>query len=205
MDKELLIFLLNELPKYISLFYPGYLTIYLYFFFCGKSFKDSSWIIAKTIFISYFYNVICKNILERMGHYSEINMNITLVILAVVIGIVAAKIKDSTGFGKILNHIKNDTVFLDDEFEILRNEDRSAWICIYIKNSNIVYEGSLREVNLDTDKNEKYVCLSGYYKYMIDGNGKPIEPYIMNVVNDNEEKVVIHYSDIGVIEKRNTN
>lgn len=204
MSKEMLIFLLNELPKYITLFYPGYLTIYLYFFFSGKSFKDSSWIIAKTVCISYFYNVMCENFLKAIGRYSEINMNITLVSLAIIIGIVAAKIRDSKRFDGVLTRIKDDTVFLGDEFEILRNEDRSAWVCIYLKNSNIVYEGSLREVNLDTN-NEKYICLSGYYKYMIDEDGKPIYPYIVNVVKDNEEKVVIHYSDIGVIEKRNTN
>ncbi len=204
MDKELLVFLLNELPKYISLFYPGYITIYLYFFFCGKNFKDSSWIVAKTIFISYLYNVACKSILEKTEHYSEMNINAALLVLAIIIGVAAAKIRDSKNFETILNCIKDDTVFQEDEFEILRNEDRSAWVCIYLKDSDTVYEGSLREVNLYTKDNEKYICLSGYYKYMLDEKGKPIEPYIVNAASDNEEKVVIHYSNIKVIEKRNT-
>ena len=39
---------------------------------------------------------------------------------------------------------------------------------------------------------------------MLDEKGKPIEPYIVNAASDNEEKVVIHYNDIDVIEKRNT-
>ena len=132
------------------------------------------------------------------------NINAALLVLAIIIGVAAAKIRDSKNFETILNCIKDDTVFQEDEFEILRNEDRSAWVCIYLKDSDTVYEGSLREVNLYTKDNEKYICLSGYYKYMLDEKGKPIEPYIVNAASDNEEKVVIHYSNIKVIEKRNT-
>lgn len=203
MDSETLTTLLDALPKYISLFYPGYITMYLYFFFEGRNFKDSSWGIAKAVFISYFYNVLSKEIMRKMGYSSDFALNILLVIISAITGIIAAKIKDSKIFEKILETIKGDTVFRENEFEILRNEDRSAWVCIYIKNTNLVYEGSLREVNLES-KNEKYICLSGYYKYKINERGKPILPYILNLADNNEEKVVIRYSDIAMIEKRDT-
>ena len=203
MDSETLTTLLDELPRYISLFYPGYITMYLYFFFEGRSFKDSSWGIAKAVFISYFYNVLCKEILRRMGYNSDFILNLALIFIAVIIGFAASKIRDSKIFEKILQTIKGDTVFQEDEFEILRNKDRSAWVCVYIKDTNLVYEGSLREVNLDTH-NEKYICLSGYYKYKINEMGRPILPYITETADNNEEKVVIRYKDIAILEKRDT-
>lgn len=177
--------------------------MYLYFFFEGRNFKDSSWGIVKAISLSYFYNVLSKEIMRKTGYGSDFALNILLLIISVMIGITAAKIKDSRLFEKILENIKSDTVFRENEFEILRNADRSAWVCIYIKNTNIVYEGSLREVNLES-KNEKYICLSGYYKYQVNERGKPILPYILDLADNNEEKVVIHYSDIAMIEKRDT-
>ena len=203
MDKELLMFLLNELPKYISLFYPGYITIYLYFFFCGKNFKDSSWIVAKTIFISYLYNIACRSILEKSEHYSEMNMNVALLVLAIAIGVVAAKIRDSKKFEEILNRIKDDTVFQEDEFEILRNEDRSAWVCIYLKGSNVVYEGSLGNRELEAGRRQ-FITLEAFYKYRLDKKGYPKEPYIEDHEGNYEEKVVIFYDSIKRIEKRDT-
>lgn len=203
MNGENILVLLNELPKYITLFYPGYITIYLYFFFSGKNMKETNWIIAKAIFISYFYGVLCSEALSRAKCKTEVALNISLALLAVVVGYLSAKTRDAKWFNSLLNHLKGDTSFLEDEFETIRNEDRSAWVCIYLKYDRIVYEGSLREVNLYSQE-RKYICLSGYRKYILGEDGHPIIPYVVDEVENNEEKAIIYYDDIAMMEKRYT-
>lgn len=175
MKSEDILVLLDALPRYITLFYPGYIVVYLYFFFTGKNMKDGNWMAIKAVFISYLINILCNAILTRIKIDSAVYFNLSLIILSVVIGYGSAKIKGSSLFEKALNWIKADTVFGEDEFEILRNDNRSAWVCVYLKDSNVVYEGSLREVNLNSES-KKYICLSGYYKYILTDEKKTKNP-----------------------------
>lgn len=155
----------------------------------------------KAVFISYLINILCNAILARIKMDSAVFFNLYLIILSVVIGYGSAKIKGSLLFEKALNWIKADTVFGEDEFEILRNSNRSAWVCVYLKDSNVVYEGSLREVNLNSES-KKYICLSGYYKYILTDEKKPKTPYLLDLSNNNDEKAIIYYDNIDLIEKR---
>lgn len=195
--------LLKELPQYIPLFYPGYITIYLYHFFGGKSLEDSKWNLGKAVFLSYFYGVLSNAIIKKLDIETNLNFNLLLLMLAILVGTAGVKIRFSSWFSMLLKWIEKDSIYDMDEFEVLRNPDRSAWVCIYLKGSNVVYEGSLREVSLESD-NKKYICLSGYYKYLLKEDGKPQLPYIEEFGNDNEEKVIIYYDDIERIEKRKT-
>ncbi|WP_277407859.1 hypothetical protein [Lacrimispora xylanisolvens] len=43
------------IPYYITYIYPGYLTMYMYFFLRGKTLKDTNYIFIKVIGISYVY------------------------------------------------------------------------------------------------------------------------------------------------------
>ena len=45
-----------------------------------------------------------------------------------------------------------------------------------------------------------FVCI--YYKYLLNENGKPIEPYIEDHADNPNESVMIFYDDIKIIEKR---
>ena len=165
--------------------------------------KDTHWIIVKAVFISYFYGVLCSAGLARARCKTEVTLNIALTLTAVIVGYAAAKVRDAKCFNNLLNHLKGDTNFLEDEFEIIRNLDRSAWVCVYLKNGGIVYEGSLREVNLYSQE-RKYICLSGYRKYRIGEGGHPFLPYIVDETGNNEEKAIIYYDDIAMMEKRDT-
>lgn len=193
--------ILEYIPKYITLFYPGYITIYLYYFFSGKKFRESQWIIAKAVCISYIYAVGIKWILPVEEKDNIFLENVCLIVSCFLIGIGASSIRNAVWFEKKLKRIQKYSNYSDNEFEVLRNEDRSAWVCIYLKNSNIVYEGSLREAE-DAEAENRYICLSGYYKYYLNKKGRPKKPYIENHKKDDNQKVIIHYSDISVVEKR---
>lgn len=93
--------LLEALPQYIELFYPGYITIYLYFFFCGVLYKDSKWNIVKAVFISYIYVEFVRTCLNYFKTQNGFIFNMGLVIVAVLIGVVGAKIRTAKWFEKI--------------------------------------------------------------------------------------------------------
>lgn len=88
------------LPNYIILFCPGYLTIYMYYFFCGKKMKDTQWILAKAICLSYVYlNIITCDLqihINKIEWY--VSRTLCLLILGTLVGIVASKIHDSNIF-----------------------------------------------------------------------------------------------------------
>ena len=86
---------------------------------------------------------------------------------------------------------------------MLADFDKGAWLCVYLKNDNVVYEGSLGMKELEDGK-RKYICLTNYYKYILDDNGMPIEPYIEDHGDCCDEIVLIFYDDIKRIEKRKT-
>lgn len=192
------------LPEYIALLYPGYITIYLYYFFLGRHIKDSQWLFGKSICISYLYTVICSQVVLKFQLPDSLFLNnFLLLVLGVIGGVGTAKLRESEWFMKVLAWLQGSNTYALDEFEVIRDSDRSAWVCIYLKECDFVYEGSLRESEIESVEN-KYICLSGFYKYKLNKKGKPIEPYIEDHEGNNNEKVIIHYNDILLIEKRNT-
>ena len=64
-----------------------------------------------------------------------------------------------------------------------------------------MYEGSLGDKELEPERRQ-YICLNGYYKYVLDSKGKPEDPYIEDHEKEPEETVMIFYDSIKRIEKR---
>ena len=102
---------------------------------------------------------------------------------------------------RILEFFKVRTTFYDNEIEALANFDDGAWLVVYLKDDSVVYEGSLGAKELDPDKRQ-YICLNSYYKYFLNEEGKPKEPYIEDHADEPDETVVIFYESIKRIEKR---
>ena len=101
----------------------------------------------------------------------------------------------------LFNFSKIYTTFSDDEFDILTDYNKGAWLVVYLNNEDVVYEGSLGFRELEGGK-RKYIILKAYYKYKLDVKGKPIEPYIEDYDTDYSKMVTIYYDDIKRIEKR---
>lgn len=192
--------LAKVLQDYIILFCPGYLTIYMYFFFCGRKIKDTQWLLAKAICLSYLYlNIIRDDLhicLEGIKLY--IPKTILLLVFGIMTGILASKFRDSEYYDKMLKKIKANRSYGRSEFDIISNQDNSVWICVMLKDESNVYEGSLYAEELDDDV-RKYIILCGYRKYTIKPNGK--KKYLENYEKKNERMIVIYYNDIKLIEK----
>ena len=55
MNVEDILFIIDAIPSYIKYIYPGYLSMYIYWFLRGKTLKDNNYVIIKSIAISYVY------------------------------------------------------------------------------------------------------------------------------------------------------
>lgn len=197
MTSDEIIKIIDAIPKYIQYIYPGYLTIYSYYFFKGRSLKDTKAVIIKAIAISYIYITFLENFNVRSALYE----NIFLLILAIVCSFITYTITQSDFTLTVLNFFGIRTTFYEDEFESLAGVDRGAWVCVYLNNDSVVYEGSVGYKEMEEEK-RKYISLDAYYKYYLDSNGSPSEPYIEDHEGNYNETVVIFYEDIKRIEKR---
>ena len=189
------------LPNYIILFCPGYLTIYMYYFFCGKKMKDTQWILAKAICLSYVYlNIITCDLQIHINNIEwYVSRTLCLLILGTLVGIVASKIHDSNIYDKILTKIKGDRSFGRSEFDVIcTKKTRSMWLKVHLKDEPIIYEGSLRAEELN-EETRKYIVLGGYRKYIIKSNGEI--KYLENYDKKKNRMLVIYYDEIQMIEK----
>lgn len=190
-------FLIDEIPKYIQYFYPGYITIYLYYFFRGLTLKDTKNTIIKSIGISYFYIVLLNTVL-RAG-YASLEYNIWLIIIAVITAYICYMVIDSESFRETLEGLYISTTTTLNEIDALRDidEKKRAWLKVYLKNDHIVYEGSLRKHESEQDR-RSFIILSGYLKYRIEDD--ETEKLILDYKFKNRETVLIYSEDISRIE-----
>lgn len=204
MSADDVIKIIDAIPKYIEYVYPGYFTIYFFYFFKAKTIKDDKIIIIKSIMISYIYIFIVDSILNIIRVKADIPnlLNpIIVLVLAIICPYIWSVVEQMQTTQKILNKIGIHTTFYDNEIEVLSDFNKGAWLCIYLKDDNVVYEGALQKNELEDGK-RKYICLSGYYKYFLGQDGKPSEPYIQDNANKNNEIVMIFYDSVKRIEKR---
>lgn len=218
MSSDEILKIIEALPRYIQYFFPGYLTIYLYLFFRSLAFKENKANIVKAISISYIYVVILQEIIEpfachilpnniliHIGSYKYFIEIISLILMSVLFAYISYRIISSNYLFNFLLKMDIRTSIATDELNQLERstKDGSIWLCIYLKNSNIVYEGFVYGMDLE-DNHRNYICLSRYRKYIVDDSGNPIHPYIEEYDDEPEEKVIIYYPEISIIEKRKT-
>lgn len=188
--------------------------MYIYWFLRGKTLKDNNYVIIKSIAISYVYISIihgfsnieftsCFTNSNSLLFRYEILINVILILASVIFPYILYRAITSDIIKQVFKKLKIDTTLYDNEIEMLADFDKGAWLCVYLKNDNVVYEGSLGMKELEDGK-RKYICLTNYYKYILDDNGMPIEPYIEDHGDCCDEIVLIFYDDIKRIEKRKT-
>lgn len=199
MSSEDIIGIIDAIPQYIKYLYPGYITIYVYTFFRAKHISDSTSVVIKALALSYVYSVI----IDRMCLPSELYVNLMLILLAVGVAYMAYLVTKSEYTLHILQELDIETSFYDNEIEALQNVETGTWLVLYLNNDDVVYEGWLHHKELE-EGCRKYLVLSSYRKFLLDENGKPVNPYIEDNDNNKGEEVIIFYDDIKRIEKRDT-
>lgn len=214
MSPDDIIQVINEIPKYICYVYPGYITMYLYYYFHSLTLEDTTGKLLKSIAISYFYVVIIKWMFELANRISFINIiddvngvlfNIFLMLFSVAVPCIVNLLEKNRKFDENANKIKSvlkiNTSFSKNEIEVIQKKyNDTIWIYVYMKDSNIMYEGSLTEKELE-DCRTKFFCLSKYRKYLLleDGRKRKLADYS----EDEKEKVLIYFEQISHFEIAN--
>ena len=129
MNADEILKIIQSLPEYIKYIFPGYLSMYTYLFLRGKTLKDNSYIIMKSIAISYIYlwilewikdikwlNNIDDSIFKSVPY--ELKQSICLVILGIVFPYVFYRIITFEKTQTFLSKLKIQTTFYDNEINI---------------------------------------------------------------------------------------
>lgn len=211
MKPEDIIKIIDELPKYICYIYPGYISIYLYYYFHALTVDDTTAKLLKSVVISYFYVILTRGTIGLLNKITNIGFNLSvtgimfnfiLIIFAFVIPYVLYRVETSK---KFLNNIrailKINTSFAKNEIESIQKKYKDTiWIYVYMKDSNLMYEGSLTEKELEIGRT-RFFCLSKYRKYVIKDDGKKIK--LKDYSDDDKEKVLIYFEHISHFEIAN--
>lgn len=197
MNADDILKIIDAIPEYIVYIYPGYLTIYCYYFLRGRTLKETNAIAIKALAISYVYIGLigCANI------DSDAIRNMALIALSLSVSYTAYRVVKSETIISAFHFLKINTCFYDNEMETLAEFDKGAWLIVYLKDDDIVYEGSLGLKELEEGKRQ-YISLDKYRKYKVDENGNAKEPYIVDYSDNIRETVVIFYDSIKRVEKR---
>lgn len=187
------------LPEYILYIYPGYITIYVYYFLRGKTLCDSKQILVKSIMISYIYVTLTAFIPIR----NAVLANIGYILLSLFISYICYRATSSNRIYSIFKFFKINTTYYTNEVEALAGCNNGAWLIVYTKSSNIAFEGSLGFKEMEEGK-ERYITLDAYSKYSVNNDGTLSHPPICDYSDNYEEQCVIKYDDIKRIEKRAT-
>lgn len=194
MNADEILRVLDSLAKYIVYIYPGYITIYLYRFFRAKCVDENKEILLKSIAISFLYKLVLDKTLSEI----EIMYHFWMIVISVIVPYIAYLVQKSTVMQHALEILGINTRLEENEIEILDNEEYSAWVKVYLKEDEVVYEGFLGETEMESGK-KQFIILKKYRKYILDKNGHS-EPYIEKHDHD-EDKVLIFYDDVKRIEK----
>lgn len=194
MNADEILRILDSLAKYIVYIYPGYITIYLYRFFRAKCTNGNKELLFKSIAISFLY----KLVLDKASSETEIIYHFGMIVISVIVPYIAYLVQKSNAMQNALEALGINTRFEENEIEILDNEEYSAWVKVYLKEDNVVYEGFLGETEMESGKRQ-FIILKKYRKYILNKSGHP-KPYIEEHEND-EDKVLIFYDDVKRIEK----
>lgn len=199
MTAEDVIKIIQYIPEYITYIYPGYITIYVYYFLRAKKIKDNAQTLLKSILISYIYITLSAGIPCRSVFWA----NVGYIVLALLIAFISYRITKSNIILKIYNKIGIQTTYYENPIEALAGPQNSAWLIVYLKDDDIAIEGSLGHKELEEGA-ERYITLEGYTKYSVKQDGTFLHPPICTYVNNLNEKCVIKYDEIKYVEKCDT-
>lgn len=193
--------IIDSIPRYIQYIYPGFITIYLYYFFRGLTVKDTKGILLKSIIISYIYisiiNVIDGiDIIKNINFKNYISIDIELCIVAVMIAYFAYRVVIYDKVVDFLRKLKINTTFSMNELEeIERDSIDGTWLCVYLKDSNVVYEGFLIKKEMEPDK-KQFIVICKYRKYIIGDDGRAVKPFIFDYSDNKKQRAIIYFDEI---------
>ncbi|MCI9126513.1 MAG: hypothetical protein HFG28_04880 [Eubacterium sp.] len=212
MTTDEIIKLIKEIPAYISYLYPGYILMFIFYYFQALTLDETKAKLMKSFFVSYCYISLTKyciipiadKILKfpLQNDIGAFGFNTILTMLAFIVPYSVYLLIFKSGIlSKVLKALGISTVLYRNEIEaVTEGSTKSPWISVYLKNSNIMYEGFLTQKELESNR-IKFFCLTQYRKYEIQSKKRKIK--VMDFTQDKKEKVLIYLEQISHFEVRN--
>lgn len=189
---------MQSLADYIIYIYPGIISIYILHFLEAKTTKSTQAFVVKCFAISYVYNIFLQSLLV----YDENKMtyNIFLLIVSVVLPGVWYKFKYSKLLSRLCGIFHIRTCVTGVPLELMKDEEEKyTCLKVYLKDNFTAYTGYMDEYEYE-DGFEKFIILSSYKKYNC-CNAKEEKLVISHLAKQCDEKVLIKYDEVKVIEK----
>lgn len=161
---ELITDILQILNNYTIYIYPGLITLFVYKHLEGKKFEENNIIVIKSIAISYLYVVFLQRVIQlnlNIPELTKIFPHIVLLIVSIVLPFVFYKIVNAKWFEKIGKWLKISTRRSSNPIEIASSLEKSPWVCVYMDEQKVMYEGYVRNYVKDVDR-LTYLMLSQY-------------------------------------------
>jgi len=156
--------ILQILNNYITYIYPGLISIFVYKYLEGKKFEENGIIVIKSIAISYLYMVFLQKVIQldlNIPKLTKILPHVVLLIASIVLPTILYKIVNSKWFEKIQKWFKISTRRSSNPIEIALSKGEIPWVCVYMDELGIRYEGYIRNYVKDVER-ATYLMLSQY-------------------------------------------
>lgn len=199
---------LQILNNYITYIYPGLISIFVYKYLDGKKIEENRIIIIKSIVISYLYIVFLQKIIQFDLHNpkpTRVLLHVILLIVSIVLPIILYKTVNAKWFEKIVKWLKISTRRSSNPIEIALSKGEKPWVCVYMDELGIMYEGYIRNYVKDVER-MTYIMLSQYRISKIKENTNTYEQTypvsIQGTVSDVSKKdwVILYFEYITRIE-----
>lgn len=200
--------ILQILNNYITYIYPGLITIFVYKYLEGKKIEENNIIVIKSIAISYLYMVFLQKVIQlnlNIPKLTKIFPHVVLLIVSIVLPIILYKIVNAKWFEIIQKRLKISTRRSSNPIEIALSKGETPWVCVYMDEIGIMYEGYIRNYVKDEDR-LTYLMLSQYKISKLKENTNKYEQTyptsIQGTVADVSKKdwVILYFEHITRIE-----
>lgn len=197
-DSEKAGIVMRSLADYIIYIYPGIISIYLIHFLEAKTTNNTQAFAIKCFGISYIYNIFLGAILAY--EENRIKYNIFLLVISVILPVVWYKFKYSKMLTRLCGFFNIRTCVTGIPLELIKDEgEEYTCVKVYLKDNLTAYIGYMEKYEYE-EKLDKFIILSGYKKYKC-CNAEEEKLVVNNVAEQYDEKVLIKYDEVKVIEK----
>ena len=119
---------------------------------------------------------------------TKILPHVILLIASVILPIIFYKIVNAKWFEKIQKWLKISTRRSSNPTEIALSKEKSPWVCVYMDELGIMYEGYIRNYVKDVDR-MTYLMLSQYKISKLKGNTNEYEQTYPAIIQGTESDV----------------
>lgn len=186
---------IEVLDKYFIYLYPGFISLYIFYFSKDRKMKGNINTIITSVIISYIYILIYRTLCGRpVDNFKDIDY-VILLIVSIILPVILYRICKLEQMEHILEKIGFNTSLEDDVWAYIQSRDKKKEgivLKVFLDDKNLMYEGCLRYRESNGVK-EKTICLSGYRRYIKDGEKYYVK---QDYNNDNSRWVLIDISSI---------